>query len=50
MFFNFAFGQYDRCNTGDTGSIEVCDFSNGKNRKALNYFFNSIIFTIVKDN
>ena len=42
MFFNFAFGQYDRCNTGDTGSIEGCDFSNGKNAEALHYFFNTI--------
>jgi len=42
MFFNFAFGQYDRCNTGVTGSIEGCDFSNGKNAEALNNFFNNI--------
>ena len=39
MLFNFAFGQYDRCNTGETASVEGCDFSNGKNREALNWFF-----------
>ena len=50
MFFNFAFGQYDRCNTGDTGSIEGCDFSNGKNREALNVFFTSILSDETEEN
>jgi len=38
IFFSFAFGQYDRCDTGDTGSVEGCDFSNGKNAEALETF------------
>ena len=39
MVFIFAYCQYDRCNTGQTASVEGCDFSNGKNREALNWFF-----------
>ena len=50
MFFNFAFGQYDRCNTGVTGSIEGCDFSNGKNLEALNYFLGNTSSVSINDN
>jgi len=38
MFYSFAFGQYDRCNTGETDSVEGCDFSNGRNADALATF------------
>ena len=38
IFFSFAFGQYDRCNTGETDSVEGCDFSNGRNADALATF------------
>ena len=51
MFFNFAFGQYDRCNTGVTGSIEGCDFSNGKNLEALqNFLDNTNPYGNINDN
>ena len=50
MFFNFAFGQYDRCNTGDTGSVEGCDFSNGKNAEALHAFFHHATNANVSEN
>ena len=50
MFFNFAFGQYDRCNTGVTGSIEGSDFSNGKNLEALNNFLNNQSPVSINDN
>lgn len=50
MFFNFAFGQYDRCNTGVTGSIEGCDFSNGKNLEALYNFLSNTSSLTINDN
>ena len=50
MFFNFAFGQYDRCNTGVTGSIEGCDFSNGKNLEALYNFLSNTSSLSINDN
>ena len=50
MFFNFAFGQYARCNTGDTGSVEGCDFSNGKNAEALHAFFHHATNANVSEN